>query len=154
MGRKRSLYAKAITFLIQGPANTLHRGETKRGQRGNKYEQKKNSPSTSDSVKVSVAPRIRQIIAATIRSSWNCSIAARVCCDMTNVVCRELMPSSALTSRHVLASWVGGSVTMRRAAERRIPPLSHALELGYAPPLRVEVRSGRAFVLLTALIYF
>lgn len=37
MGRKRSLYAKAITFLTQGFANTLHRGETKRGQRGNKH---------------------------------------------------------------------------------------------------------------------
>lgn len=37
VGRKRSLYAKAITFLIQDPANTLRRGERKRGQRRNKY---------------------------------------------------------------------------------------------------------------------
>lgn len=33
VGRKRSLYAKAITFLIQGPANTQRRGGRRRGQR-------------------------------------------------------------------------------------------------------------------------
>lgn len=33
VGRKRSLYAKAITFPIHGPANTRRRGGRKRGQR-------------------------------------------------------------------------------------------------------------------------
>lgn len=65
VGRKRSLYAKAITFLIHGPADTLHRGETKRGQRGNKYEEKEKNPPPQLALKSG----IRRIIAATIRSS-------------------------------------------------------------------------------------
>lgn len=37
VGRKRSLYAKAITYLVRGAANTRRGGERKRGQRGDKY---------------------------------------------------------------------------------------------------------------------
>lgn len=73
-----------------------------------------------------------------------------MCCDMKSIICQELMLFSALTSLHVLASW--GICHGMTTAGRQIP-LACA-RAGEQTARRVEVRSARAIMLLTAQIYF